>query len=208
MAFYNGQIRWCKVLNPRLLGIITFISGLPETIRQASHDPYAARALIYALVLDQDRAQLTAQFHYLNEHADTGVAMLTEQLMLDVRALPQRHRLAVVDICMPALRQLSEQQYGMFRDNLIKIIEMDDHVSVFEWSLQKIVLHSLDMDFLPRSRPISRHVPIGKLSNECSVLLSFLARETQSDESAVSHGFRAAVNELELPMVGCRYKPA
>ena len=178
-----------------------FISELPDSIRQASLDPYAARALIYALVLHQDHDQLTAQFHYLNEHADTGVAMLTEQLMLEVRALPQKHRLAVVDLSMPALRQLSEQQYGMFRDNFIKIIEMDDHVSVFEWSLQKIVLHSLDMDFQRHSRPSSNYVSIGKLTNECSVLLSFLARETQPEESAVSHGFRAAVNELELPGV-------
>lgn len=183
-----------------------FISGLPETIRQASHDPYAARALIYALVLDQDRAQLTAQFHYLNEHADTGVAMLTERLMPDVRALPQKHRLSVVDMCMPALRQLSEQQYEMFRDNFTRIIEMDGHISVFEWSLQKIVLHSLAMDFQTGARPASKYFSIDKLANECSVLLSFLARETQSGESATVHAFRAAIIELDLP--GVRLLPA
>ena len=183
-----------------------FISGLPETIRQASHDPYAARALIYALVLHQDHAQLTAQFHYLNEHADTGVAMLAERLMPDVRTLPQQHRLSVVDMCMPALRQLSDQQYVMFRDNFTRIIEMDGHISVFEWSLQKIVLHSLDMDFQKGTRPISNYISIDKLTSECSVLLSFLARETQSGESAVVHAFRAAINELNLP--GLRLLPA
>jgi Zn-dependent protease with chaperone function len=184
----------------------SFIHGLPDTIRQASYNPYAARALIYALVLHQDHALLTAQFHYLNEHADKGVAMLTEQLMLDVRALPQKHRLAVVDMSMPALRQLSDLQYGMFRNNFIKIIEMDDHISVFEWSLQKIVLHSLDIDFQHRPQLHSNHVSIGKLTQQCSVLLSFLARETQPEESAVTHAFRAAINKLDLP--GVRLLPA
>jgi len=177
----------------------TVISELPEAIRQATHDPYAARALIYALVLHQDRDQLTSQFRYLNEHADTGVAMLTEQLMSDVRALPRKHRLTVVDMSMPALRQLSQQQYVKFRSNFTHIIKLDGHISIFEWSLQKIVLHSLDIDFLRSSSLVAKYSSISKLSRSCSVLLSFLARETQQHDSAVSHAFRAAINELKLP---------
>jgi len=177
------------------------LSSLPQVIHQAAHEPYAARALIYALVLDTDRKQLTAQFDYLNEHADVGVAMLTEQLLGHVRSLPRKHTLSVVDMSMPALRQLSAQQYELFRKNLIQIMKMDDHISAFEWSLKKIVLHSLDLDFHQRFQPVSRYSSIGKLTHECSVLLSFLARETQVNEAAISHGFRAASNELGLPHV-------
>lgn len=177
------------------------LSELPETIRQASHDPYAARALIYALVLHQDREQLTTQFRYLNEHADTGVAMLTEQLMSEVRALPRKHRLTVVDISMPALRRLSESQYALFRKNLIHIIQLDGSISAFEWSLQKIVLHSLDIDFQQRTFSVAKTISINKLAHECSVLLSYLAWETQHEQAAVSHAFRAAINELKLPGV-------
>ncbi len=178
-----------------------FISSLPYSIRQASRDPYAARALIYALVLNTDHEQLSAQFNYLSDHADTGVAMHTEQLWPDVRALPRKHRLSVVDMSMPALRQLSDRQYTMFRKNFTQLIEMDGQISVFEWSLQKIVLHSLDMDFQQRFQPVTRHISIVKLTNECSVLLSFLARETQQDKAAIKQAFRAAIDELDIPGV-------
>ena len=55
--------------------------ALPPALLAATEEPYAARALIYALLLDkEDAAVRAAQLQHLDAHADEGVAALTNGL--------------------------------------------------------------------------------------------------------------------------------
>ncbi|WP_456406002.1 M48 family metallopeptidase [Thiolapillus sp.] len=171
---------------------------LPGELHEAAAEPYGARALIYALVLDQDRAVLEKQMWRLQDKADTGVAILTEKYMGAVQKLAPKLRLVLVDLAMPALRQLSTSQYHLFKDNLNVLIEMDGEVTPFEWSLQKIVLHNLEAHFEHKISPIGRYKHLSKLRNEIAIMLSYLAYATHDNESDVKHAFEAASRELEL----------
>ncbi|WP_457671236.1 M48 family metallopeptidase [Thiolapillus sp.] len=171
---------------------------LPGELHEAAAEPYGARALIYALVLDEERGILEKQMRHLQDKADTGVAMLTEKYMGAVRQLAPRLRLTLVDLTMPALRQLSRSQYHLFRDNLNILIEMDGEITAFEWSLQKIILHNLEASFEHKISRIGRYKHLSRLHDEISMMLSYLVRNTHESETGARQAFEAAARELEL----------
>ena len=174
------------------------LDAVPDELREAAREPYGARALVYALVLDSDHEMLKKQMWHLQDHADTGVAMLTEKYMGTVKRLASRLHLTLVDLAMPALRQLSAQQYRLFRDNLNTLIEMDGEISPFEWSLQKIVLHNLDMEFQHKIPPLGRYGSLTRLRREIGIMLSFLAHNTHDSQMQRLHAFQAGTRELGM----------
>jgi len=174
------------------------LDAVPDELREAAREPYGARALVYALVLDSDHEILKKQMWHLQDNADTGVAMLTEKYMGTVKRLAPRLRLTLVDLAMPALRQLSAQQYRLFRDNLNTLIEMDGEISPFEWSLQKIVLHNLDMEFQHKIPPLGRYGSLTRLRREIGIMLSFLAHNTHNSQMQRLHAFQAGARELGM----------
>jgi Zn-dependent protease with chaperone function len=171
---------------------------LPGELHEAAQEPYGARALIYALVLDEDREMLKKQIWHLQEKADTGVAMLTERHMGQVKLLAPKLRLTLVDLAMPALRQLSPEQYRMFKDNLQALIEMDGEITAFEWALHRIILHNLDAHFEHRISRIGKYKHLSKLSREIALMLSYLAHNTHESKMDALHAFQAAARELQM----------
>ena len=98
------------------------ISELPAAIKEAAREPYGARAVMYSLVLDQGQEVRNKQLERLRERADPDVYTLTLQLMSEMGGLETRYRLPLIDIAMPALKQLSISQYKSFRFNLLALI--------------------------------------------------------------------------------------
>ncbi|MCZ6577575.1 MAG: M48 family metallopeptidase, partial [Gammaproteobacteria bacterium] len=125
----------------------SLISELPIAIKEAAREPYGARAVIYSLVLDRGQEVRAKQLKQLHDHADPDVYGLTCALMPEMSGLDFKYRLPLIDITIPALKQLSISQYKAFRLNLIALIEMDSKVDLLEWSLQKILFNHLDGQF-------------------------------------------------------------
>jgi len=174
------------------------LEAIPDELRRVAREPHGARALIYALVLDDNHAVLEKQIWHLRDHADTGVAVLTERYMNRVGRLSPKLRLALVDLAMPALRQLSQAQFHLFKENLNVLIEMDDEISPFEWALQKIVLHNLEVEFEHRIPPVGRYGNLHRLKREITVMLSYLVHNTQEKHMDRLHAFQAGARELEM----------
>ncbi len=171
---------------------------LPGELHEAASEPHGARALIYALLLDDEHEMLKKQMWHLQDKADTGVAMLTEKYMAVVKQLKPGLRLVLVDLAMPALRQLSPAQYHLFQENLQALIDMDGEVTAFEWSLQKIILHNLEAHFEHKITPIGRYKHLSKLTKEISMMLSYLVHHSHDNESDIKHAFAAASRELKI----------
>ena len=176
----------------------SLIAQLPGTIIEAAHEPYGARAVIYSLVLDKGQEMRAKQLQQLQDYADPDVYRLTLKLMPDMDGLAIKFRLPIIDIAIPALKQLSRDQYQVFRDNLIALIEMDSRVDLLEWSLQKILFNHLDGQFLKLAQPKTRYSHVGQLKHEIELILSVLAYAGQEDENAIEEAFNAATQILEM----------
>jgi len=142
------------------------ISELPKALKEAAREPYGARAVIYSLVLDPGRDVRGRQLEHLQAYADPDVFALTHKLLPEMDELDIRFRLPLIDIAIPALKQLSVNQYKSFRENLIALIEIDSRVDLLEWSLQKILFNHLDGQFFKLTHPKARYSDLGQLREE------------------------------------------
>ncbi len=172
------------------------IDELPGVLRRAVREPFVARAVIYCLVLDDDEYMCRRQLDHLAKVADTGVYDETNRLMSMVRGLKTEFRLPLVDMALPALRQLSKSQYALFKENLKVLIEADGKLGLFEWTLQKIVNHHLDEAFGVKSRTARKSTTLQRSRQACSVLLSLLIYANRHEGLTEQEVFGGAGQEL------------
>ena len=176
----------------------SLLTELPLAIKEAAREPYGARAVIYSLVLDKGQEVRPRQLKQLQEHADPDVYALTLTLMPQMDELDIKYRLPVIDIAVPALKQLSLSQYKLFRGNLIALIEMDSRVDLLEWSLQKILFNHLDGQFFKLAPMKARYSHLGQLKKEIELVLSVMAQAGAQNQSGMEEAFAAAAEALEL----------
>ena len=176
----------------------SLIAEIPTSIIEAAREPYGARAVIYCLVLDKGQEVRDRQLARLQSYANADVLMLVHKLVPAMDGLNIKYHLPLIDIAIPALKQLSLDQYQMFRDNLVALIEMDSKVDLLEWSLQKIIFGHLDGQFFKLARKKTRDFQVGQLKQEIALILSVMAYAGQQDENAIREAFRSATNLLEV----------
>lgn len=167
------------------------IAALDPELRDAAHDAYSARALIYGLVLDTSEPVRASQLVALEQHADTDVYRYVIKLAAKLDALDPRSRLPLVALAVPTLKQLSSAQYSTFKSCLRQLIMADKQVSLMEWALFRIVVHNIEPS--PRSPKIAA---LGNLRDECQVLLSALVHAGHMDDSQASAAFNTAASGL------------
>ena len=174
------------------------IESLPERIAAVAHEPFGARALIYAMVIDKEAEPRQHQLERLRQFADAGVRKEFEALLPLVEQLDPAARLPLVDLTIPALRELSPGQYGAFKANLDVLVRADDQIDLFEWTLHRILLKHLDAQFQPVRRPPVRYKSLTPLVGECASLLSTLAYIGTHDHAKAADAFLQAAAKLQL----------
>jgi Zn-dependent protease with chaperone function len=180
------------------------LDGLPDRIRAAAHEPYGARALVYTLLLDRDAEMRRKQLQHLERAADPGVFEETLRLVPAVAQLQTLARLPVAEIALPALRQLTASQYRLFKQNVAVLVEADERIDLFEWSLQRILLHDLEARHGGVTPPRVRHHALASLQPQCELLFSMLAHAGHRDAQAAGKAFEAARQVLGLPQARMR----
>jgi Zn-dependent protease with chaperone function len=174
------------------------IAAMPPAVVDAAHEPYGARALIFATLLDEDADVRAAQLRALEKATDANVYELTLKLVPAVNQLDVRAFLPLVDMTLPALRALSPAQYQEFSRCFVLLVQADQRLGLFEWTLHQILLRHLRPQFETVRMPPIRYYGLQQLGNQLSVLLSTLARASQHDDDAA---FQAGVKHLpEAPV--------
>ena len=171
---------------------------LPGVFADAVGNPFAARAVVYYLLLDRDSDIRGRQLEHLRSAADKGIYIEAMRLAGASAAIRPEYRLTLIDLTLPGLRQLSKPQYRLFRDNLNVLIEMDGRVSLFEWSLRKIVLHHLDPVFGENRRAARGQLSLKQTATDCALLLSVLTYAGRPMDAGIEHVFAASREQLGL----------
>ena len=171
---------------------------VPVSLDEAARSPMSAVALVYALAIGEGAELRERQLEVIAEHDSKQMRGTTSQLLGRFGDRDAEARLTLAQISVSALRQLSRTQYATFRDCLQRLVAADRQVSLFEFALEKLVLHRLDpgFDFVqppaedaPESTLLPRHAP---------VLLSALAHVGRDEEEPIRTAF-AAGRELLPP---------
>jgi Zn-dependent protease with chaperone function len=178
------------------------VAALPPQVTEAAHEPYGARAIIFATLLDRDADVRAAQLRALETSAEANVFELTLRLVPAVTRVDVRARLPLVDMTLPALRAMSHSQYREFADCFDQLVRADRRLGLFEWALHEILMRHLRPQFEPVRPTQIKYYGLQRLAEQCSVLLSALARECQHDDQLA---FQAGARHL--PEVPLRYVP-
>ena len=175
------------------------VRALPEPVVAAAREPYGARAVIYAMLLDPDPGVRRVQLRHLEEHADEGVQQLLEELIGPMDDVAPEARLPLVDLTTPVLGELTASQYSEFRANVVALEQADAKVSLFEWVLGRMILRHLDPRFRKVETARVHYYSLARLERHCAVLLSALSHTGHDDPAAARFAFEQGRSRLDLP---------
>jgi Zn-dependent protease with chaperone function/uncharacterized tellurite resistance protein B-like protein len=131
----------------------TILEALPNSLRNAAAEPFLARLLIYGLLLDQDsKGNRTAQVDRLTEKLDSSERASFDELHREVLNLGRAQHLPLIELTIPALKSQSASQYQEFKKIMIDLIKADQQVSIFEWSLYRIVTETVEEKQRPNGK--------------------------------------------------------
>ncbi|MCU0791822.1 MAG: M48 family metallopeptidase [Opitutaceae bacterium] len=185
-----------------------FIEGLPDSLRAAAHDPASIAALAYALCLPRPVApdRLDTLLALVADRADPAAARRTKELHEALDALPPAHRLPLLQVATPALRELGPAACATLLDTLDALVHADGTVIPHEFALQKIIARTLGLVSRPRD---AVHVLAPRdVASELSIALSAAARLQASDEAAAARAFARAAMEFNGLQPPLAYHPA
>lgn len=144
---------------------------LAPELDSAIREPASACAVVYALLLGgatERDAQLAALKADAPQQAD-----LVATVSVAIDRLPKNMRLPLLDLAMPALKQLSDAGRTRVLETVDKLIAADNKISLPEFVLQTILTRRLDAHS-GRAIPVKFHA-LAALKDECALLLSLLA---------------------------------
>jgi Zn-dependent protease with chaperone function len=172
-------------------------ADVPDALRDAAHEPFSARALVYALLLDPRADMRDLQLGLLEAGAGPVDFAETLRLTAPAQALPDALRLPLLDLAMPALRQMSPRQHQAFRSQVEALINADQRLSLFEYVLRCVLHRHLDAQFLPRQQPRGRvESSPRRLAPAVAKVLALLAWEGQSEPDQAAGAFAAGMRNF------------
>jgi len=179
----------------------SLIASTNEVLKEAAHDPWGCRGLIYAILLDPDPSLRDRQFGHLQAEAERGVPAYTQKLVRELASLDAPRRLALVGMAMPALKSLSNSQYQRFSANVVALIKMDQVISLPEWVLHRLLVKELQPHFDGTRPPRPRYNRLSSVAPHVTTLLSTLSRFGQSNTASQAQAFNEGAKVLELDLV-------
>ncbi|WLD59149.1 M48 family metallopeptidase [Salinispirillum sp. LH 10-3-1] len=169
------------------------LAALDDELRAAAHDSYSARGLIYGLLLHKDRNVRTEQLRLLEQNAAPEAYRALLRYAEKIDRLDERYRLPLIELALPALKELSASQYPVFKKNLGLLVRADGRVSLMEWALYRIIIHNLEDHAPPATnKQLKQCLP------EAGLLLSLLAHAGQDDHEEAQAAYSAAAGTLSV----------
>jgi hypothetical protein len=167
-------------------------------MKTAAREPLDAVALIYAMLLSRTKRTRAAQLAGIAKRVDPAIQK-------DRRAVPRRftgRRARAFAYHESRARHppaFDAEQYRNFRKRLQWLIESNGRVELFEFVLQKIIMHHLGPQF---NRPAHDGAiySLKPLVPDCAVVLSALANVGSDDAGEIQKAFETGAPYLRAPM--------
>ena len=170
---------------------VGFRGRIPDALRTASQDPVSAMGLVLGLILRRDSALRGAQLEKARGLAGGEVVREAERFESLLRALPAGSRVPLLDLSMPALRQLSTEQEALFRLAIEKVgYDAEDGLIVL--LIQASMRRYLSKEKNPASRA-------GNLPMACGLVLSAVVRTSSESPEAQARAYGLGAGVLGLP---------
>jgi Zn-dependent protease with chaperone function len=173
------------------------LASTPERLRTAAHTPHEARVLAFGVLLADDPVLRSRQRDIVTTKSGPADRQTLDELEPSLLRIRPEHKLPLLQIALPALRLVPAAALDAFLETLDELVHADEHVSTFEFSLQKLLTHTLALGHSPAAAVVQYH-SFNAVVEEISVVLSSLARAATVDPSWAERAFAAGANQLKL----------
>ena len=179
---------------------VGFRGTIPTELHAASQDPVSAMGLVLGLLLRRDPSLRAAQLEQARGLAGGEVSREAAWFEPLLRDLPSGSRVPLLDLSMPALRQLSPDQEALFRLAIEKVgFDAEDGLIVLliQASMRRYL--SKEKHLAPRE---------GDLPAACGLVLSAVVRTSSEAPDAQERAYQFGVGALGLIGVSPTILPA
>ena len=166
---------------------------IPLKLLEACREPFDAQAVLLLSTWSTDDAVRDRQREAVRSGLGPAIASTVSRLRPSMERVPEALRLMLLDLCMPALQQLSQPQYQAFRTTLSAVMRADGRVSLYEWAMRSVLARRVEARFGALQSPHGR-ASLDARRNEAFVILSTLA--WASDRARASQAFRRAGEQI------------
>lgn len=174
-----------------------FLGELPETVRTATRNPNGAMAIVYSLLLDSDPQICDRQLELLQQSETPEITQQVVNLRPHLRRLDARTRLPMIDLTIPALRQISPQQGTHFLKQVKVLIKADDKITLSEYAVFVVLRQRLSSYFFEKRQDKTvKFTHIKPVFPDCILLLSALAKAGHDSPDAIANAFCAGLFRL------------
>lgn len=184
------------------------VATLPGELASFARQREAVKPLLLGLLLDDADAAVRARQHVeVSTRLGDGVASLAEELragpLLD---LHPAYRLPLAQLAFPLLRMRPRPELEAFMDTVHAVVHADDHVSLFEYCLGRL-LETQVREFLDPGRHarFGRRKP-GNVKQEFATLLAVVAQAGHADPDEARRAYLAGMQRV-LPRDHVPYAP-
>jgi Zn-dependent protease with chaperone function len=173
--------------------------AVPAPLLAAARETFGARAVVLGLLLGKQALLRLQQLDLVERTVEPALYRELAALLPALAALPDALRLPLLDLAMPALRRLSATQYAAFRTAVDAVARADQEIDLFEYMLQRHLVHTLDPLYGRLPPKVGSRLPLSGLAAECNSLLSALVSAGGTDEATANLAFDGGVIRLNLP---------
>ena len=199
LSSLNDALNKTGFLDPIMIAVAgALIQSLEPDLKQATEHPGSAYALMLALRLQTDEDVQNKQYAAV-ESSPLLLNDIKRYAKLTIN-LEDKNILPLIEMSIPALKRLSEQQYKEFKKHLIKFIMADNKSDIKEWLHFRLLSHYLDPHFNTNQKkkfqrsyhsltPIKHHV---------NSIISLVAHVGHKDSEQADKAYLHAIELLNI----------
>lgn len=179
------------------------LSQIPISIKELFYNPLETSFIIFSLLMKT--MGISTQNSLIDDISDKYNNSLNlkqiKQTFLIVKneadKLDKEQYLHVINLSISALRQMSLEQYKLFRDTVNFIINSNNQISWFEWNLKYLIIHPLDISFNLSKIPSEIHSSLASIKFEIEILLSSLTYAEYKDNAKAKEAFEKVNSKID-----------
>jgi len=172
--------------------------ALPELWVHAVHQAPMAQAMVFGLLLAQDEVLGGTELIRLAELTDPQTADLALRFRSEAANRSSAEKIALVDMAMPTLRNLSVDEYRRFRRAVEALMQSDRRIDLFEYTLSRMIQRHLARCFDGAGPTPVRFRALRVLLPDARILIATLARVGSRADTEAERAFRHGAQTLGL----------
>ncbi len=151
------------------------LEKIPGTLRGRLRRLGGAQGVVYALLLREDQNYQSEGFEATRVRVPGDVQFETGEALKEVATLEDVPRMVLLDLALPALRQMPNSHVMDFLETVQRLIEADQQTTLMEFTISRVLTKNMDPAEKKRARKAPSWYELKPLIGQVRILLGAIA---------------------------------